>query len=185
LPWGICNYHLSVVTPYVLGIFFPLYSFFNRKSRLLRLLSNGFIVILVIFIYIYIIVPRIAKMADIKKTVTFLKDSSIKGCRGRYFFPPPFVESAYGMSVFTGIPIKYLENGTLSVGMLTDDEDNFIIFDDQGLSVRLSNVEIGKEVYRNDNWVIYKVSKSDRPPGEFREIFRENFLEKVKSLLKR
>jgi hypothetical protein len=185
LPWGLCSYHLSVVAPYVLGMFFPPYSFFNRRSDITRLLSNGFIIILVLSVFVYIIIPRISKMADIKKVVIFLKDSSIRNCSNHYFFPPPFEESAYGLSIFSEIPIRYLDKGVLSAEMLVDGEDNFIIFDDQDSSVTLSGVKINKEIYRNDNWAIYKVAKASNSKNEFKVIFKENYMEKIKSFLKR
>jgi hypothetical protein len=123
-------------------------------------------------------------MADIRKTVTFLKSFSGQNISSRYFFPPPFVESAYSMSVFTDLPIIYLEKGILSVDMLDSDMDNYIIFDDQATFIKLRGVGIGKEIYKNNNWVIYEVIKINNSQEEFGVKFQENFLEKIKSFLK-
>jgi hypothetical protein len=183
LPWGIIPYHISVTAPYAMGMFFPAYSYFNKKSRLARIAVNCLILFLVLFTFLYIIKPRISRVADVKKTVIFLKDFSAAQV-GRYFFPPPFAESAFSMSVFSGLPIKYIDNGILSANMLGDDVGNFIIFDNQDPSIELAGVDIEKEIYRNDNWIIYRVKKSENIKKKFTVIFKENFIDRIKTYLK-
>jgi len=118
-------------------------------------------------------------MADIKKTVVFLKDFSSKQAGSRYFFPPPFVESAYSISVFTGLPVKYIDSGVLSANILGNDVGNFIIFDNQDPSIDLVDVKIDKEVYRNDNWRIYEIKKSKNPKIGFKVKFKEPLLRRL------
>jgi len=179
LPWGVLNYHIGVVAPYVLGMFFPFYYYCNRKSRLIRLSVNCLILFFVFVALVFIIKPRILMMADIKKTVVFLKDFSSKQAGSRYFFPPPFVESAYSISVFTGLPVKYIDSGVLSANILGNDVGNFIIFDNQDPSIDLVDVKIDKEVYRNDNWRIYEIKKSKNPKIGFKVKFKEPLLRRL------
>jgi hypothetical protein len=185
LPWGIINYHLSVVAPYAVGMFFPIYSYCNGKSRSVRLVINCLILFLVLITFIYIIRPRISKMADIKKTVVFLKDFSSKQIGSRYFFPPPFVESAYSMSVFTGLKIIYVEKGILSDDMLGDGVNSFLIFDDQDPSIDLAGVRVEKEIYRNDNWRVYEIRKSKNFKTRFDVKFKTNLMERFKVYFKK
>ncbi|MCX6723051.1 MAG: hypothetical protein NT094_03195 [Candidatus Staskawiczbacteria bacterium] len=183
LPWGIIPYHISATAPYAMGIFFPAYSYFNEKSRLARVAVNCLILSLVFVTFFYIIKPRISRVADVNKAAIFLKDFS-RTRAGHYFFPPPFVETAYSMSVFSGLPIKYLNKGILSDEMLGDNAGNFVIFDNQDPSIELAGVDIEKEIYRNDNWLIYRVKKSENIKKKFSVTFKENLVERLKTYLR-
>jgi len=184
LPWGIISYHISVTAPYVLGMFFPLYAYGNGKSRLARFTLNLLLCLLCLLAFLYIIKPRIVKIANIKKTVVFLKGLAKEEPGARYFFPPPYSESAYSMSVFTGQQITYVENGVLSANMLGDGIKNFLMFDDQDPVISLSGVDIQKEIYRNATWRVYAIRKAEAPEKRFKVEFNENFLEKLKTYLK-
>lgn len=184
LPWGILNYHLSVATPYVLGMFFPTYTFFNKKSMVARILVNIFIVFLTLLTFFYIIKPRISKMADIKETINFMKGLSNGDKKVLYFFPPPYSEPPYALSNFTNSEVIFLGQGTLSKEMFRDAYNNYLIFDERGTSIDLINVKVDKEVYRNNTWRIYLL-KEENYKTKFKPDFpKENFLEKIKTYLR-
>jgi hypothetical protein len=68
--------------------------------------------------------------------------------------------------------------------MLANDVENFIIFDNQDPSIELEGVSVEKAIYRNDNWIIYRIIKSGNIMKKFTVTFKSNLFDRVKTYLK-
>ncbi len=187
LPWGseaLVAYHISPTTPYIMGMFFPLYSYFNEKSRQVSPIVNCLLLFLVFSAFFYVISPRISKMADIKKTVNFLKSSSKSYPEPEFFLPPPFMESAHSLTILSGMKVNYIDSGILSFSLLGNG-NNFLILNDQAPSVVLSDIGLGDIIYQNNSWRIYRINRGEAPQEKFTTEFRRNFVDDLKDLLKK
>jgi len=146
-PWRLVNYLLSALTPYALIMFFPVYMWLNRKSKMVGSLTNACLIILVIISFSYIAVPRIAKLSDIKNVRKYILDSDISN--NVYFFPPPFSEAADSISKLTKAKVIFLDNGILTRKKLQGNKKHYLIVNDEASKVQMKGVEAGEVVYQN------------------------------------
>lgn len=186
LPWGFSNYLLSAATPYVLGMFFPVFIFLNRKSEVIKYLTNILLIFIVTIVFIFIIMPRISKMSDVEKVENFIKSFNQNNPSSVYFYPPPFYESAEAMRYFTNADIIYLANSILSKDMLKNCNCNYLIFRDEGIStaILLKDARVNKEIYRNNTWRIIQLIREDGYNKEFRLDFPQSFIASFKSFVR-
>jgi len=184
-PWGFPSYHLSVLTPFIMGMFFPLYSFLNSKSYILKILTDSFIFVLALLTLFYIWIPRISKISDIKKMEQFIVDFEADKKANVYFMSQPCMEACKTLSAITKTEIIYLEDSLLSQDKLREPAGNFMIFRDECPSVNLKDVREMEEIYKNNTWRVFSVKKERGISKEFKVGFPENFVEKVKTFLKR
>lgn len=183
-PWGFPNYHLSVLTPFIMGMFFPIYSFFNSKSLTLKIITNSLLLVIVFLTLFYIWIPRISKMSDIRKTEQFIVDFEKKQKASVYFMAYPSEEACVCLGLFTKTKTIYLRDSLLSGDKLIESADNFIIFRDECPRVYFEGVQESKEIYKNNTWKIFQVIKKDGSEKDFKVYFPENPAEKIKTFLR-
>ncbi len=184
-PWGFPNYHLSVLTPFVMGMFFPVYSILNSKSGRIKILINSLMLILVLIVLFFICFLRISKMRDIKKTEQFIVDFEKQGEENVYFMAESCMEACGMMSYFTKAKTIYLSNSVLTGDKLNEPGGNFIIFRDECPTVYLDGVKESQEVYKNRTWRIFSLNRGKGIHKRFKVNFQENAIEKIKSFLKK
>jgi len=179
-PWGFSNYLLAPLAPVVLVMLYPLYAF------VLRLTPNSLkwapVFILVLFsscAISFIVIPRISKMADKRKVVGFIKSQEGKQ-RANYFFPRPFEEQSVLIAAYTGSDINYLSSGELDSSKVIMNKNNYLLYNDECSPVKLSNVSVKSEVYRNGTWRVFQVMSKQGNSEFFKVDFPENFFEKLK-----
>lgn len=183
-PWGYPNYHLSVAAPYALGMGFPLYFWINKKSKINSFISNIFLILLVFISFFFIIIPRISKMAGIKKTEEFIMSFNLNNYGNKYFLPFSCMEATDALKYFTKANITYLADGILSDKILKDVPQNYLICRDECWRVSLIGVVVDKEIYQNKTWKIFHILKRQGNLKEFKANFSENFIGKVKTYLR-
>lgn len=179
LPWGLHSYLLSAVGPLALGAFFPLYAWIIRKGGLWKIGINVLIAVAVCFVFVGNNIPSISRMGDIGRTIRFIKENNNERM-GRYFFPPPYQESALATGNYTKKDIVYCDDGFIRSGMLLPDGENYAVFADLFPSVELSGVELGDEVYANGTWKVFRVIRSDDHQGTVRIGFAKTLVQKLK-----
>lgn len=183
-PWGFPNYHLSVLTPFIMGMFFPFYSFMNSRSLLLKILANSFLLVVILLVLFFIWFPRISKISDIKRTEQFIMDFQNGHSKSIYFMASPCMEACAALGEFTKIKTTYLNDSLLSSDKLIESTSNFIIFRDECPRVYFDGVQELKEIYNNNTWKIFSVNKKEGIKKEFKVYFPENPMEKIKTFLK-
>lgn len=124
-------------------------------------------------------------MSDIKKTEQFIIGFEKERSAGTYFMAPPCMEACDHLGYITKTKIIYLYDSLLSGDELIEPANNFMIFRDECPSVNFEGVQELKEVYRNNTWKIFSVIKRQGIRKEFKVIFTENWLEKIKTFLRR
>lgn len=179
LPWGLINYLLGPVTPFALGIFFPVYSSLKRRLNKFNLsyLPGTVIILLTCLVLTQIIIPRINKMAEIKdveEEIPILKNNSTNP---RFYFPPYYSETCFALSKFTNTEIVYLPDAVLDSTMLSEG-DNYLIYRDECSSINLKNVKIEKTIFENKTWKIFQIGKSNNK-GMLNIKFPQTILQKV------
>lgn len=184
IPWGFPNYHLSVLSPFIMGMFFPFYSFLNSRSLILKNLTNLFLLVLVFLVLFLIWIPRISKMSDIRKTMQFITSSEKKQSASIYFMPASCNEACVTVGYITKTKTIYLNDSLLSSDRLIATTDNFIIFRDECPRVYFEGVEESREVYKNNTWKIFQVNKKEGIKKDFKAFFPENSLERIKTFLR-
>jgi hypothetical protein len=184
-PWGFPNYHLSILTPFVMGMFFPVYSVLNSKSRKIKILINTLMLMLVLIILFFVCFLRISKIRDIKETEQFIVNFEKSGKKNTYFMGNPCMEACDMLGIFTKTKTVYLNNAVLAAGRLDEAGGNFIIFRDECPTVYLDGVKESQEVYKNRSWRIFSLNRADGVHKRFKANFPENAIEKIKSFLKK
>ena len=184
VPWGYPNYHLSVLSPFIMGMLFPVYSFLNSRSLSSKILVNSFLIIIVFVLLFTIWFPRISKISDIKKVEQFIVDLEKKGDSNVYFMAQPCMEACDSLGSFTKTKTIYLNDSLLSGEKLIKSSNNLMIFRDECPKVYFDGVQESKEIYRNDTWRIFQVEKKAGVKKEFEVYFSENIIEKIKTFLK-
>lgn len=184
IPWGFPNYHLSVLSPFIMGILFPFYSFLNSRSLILRILTNSFLLVIVFLVLSFIWIPRISKMSDIRKTEQFIVIFEKKQSSSIYFMPSSCNEACNTLGYITKTKTIYLSDSLLSSDRLIATADNFIIFRDECPRAYFEGVEESKEIYKNNTWKIFQVNKKDGIKKDFKAYFPENSIEKIKTFLR-
>lgn len=186
VPWGYPNYHLSVLAPFIAGMFFPLYSFINSKKSAVKILLN-FSIIFVAFLSLFFIwFPRVSKISDVKKVEQFIVDFEKNKPTDSVYFMAQLAEEACGViGEVTNTKTVYLHDSVLSQDRLAAASDNFMIFRDECPRVYFDGVEETREIYRNNTWSIFQVGKRAGVRKEFRINFSQNPMERVKSFFKK
>ncbi len=185
LPWGFPNYHLSVLSPFIMGMFFPLYSFLNSKSLFLKTLVNSVLLVFVLFVLFFIWIPRISKISDIKKTVQFITEFEKKNNTNVYFMGPHCGEACVGIGYFTGAKTIYLTDSLLPSHRLIESANNFVIFRDECPTVYFDGVQESKDIYKNNTWKIIQVNRKEGVNKEFNVYFPVNPIEKIKDFFRK
>ncbi|MCK5579845.1 MAG: hypothetical protein KAJ18_01080 [Candidatus Omnitrophica bacterium] len=184
IPWGSQTYLLPPVTPFVLGLFFPVYAWFNRKHMITRVLANGVLIVLLGFVFTGIINPRISKVGDIAKAERFIKEKTRTGEASRYFFPPPFEESFHALIYFTKQDIVYLGDRQLRKEMLRADGKNYLLVNDACTAIQLKDVRPEKEIFANGTWRIMRLVQADGEEAPFLLEFPKTCMQKLKQKIK-
>lgn len=184
-PWGYPTYHLSVLAPLIMGMFFPVYSFLNSRSLSFKVLSNSILLSVVLLVLLFICFPRISKMSDIEKTEQFIVDFGKKQNGSAYFMSQPCAEACDALTYFSNAKVIYLNDSMLSSDKLISSTHNYIIFRDECPRVRLKGVRESMEIYSNNTWKILSINREDGIDEEFKVDFVQNFLEKIKTFLKK
>ncbi len=184
LPWGFPNYHLSCLTPYLLGLFFPAYLWFCRRQSLSLAVNVIIIPMLVTMVFFYVGIPRIQKMAEIKHVESFIKALAVKNPQSFYFLPPPCAEATGAIKYFTGVDTTYLSEGKLSKKFLSDRYQNYLVVRDECSVVALENVKVEEEGYRSNTWRIVRVSGKDGYSAVYKADFSENISRKIITYLR-
>ena len=185
LPWGFSNYLLAPLAPMAMGMLYPIYALISKLHKRLSQTGRVSIVIVSFLALFFIVVPRISKMGDIRKIIDYMSVAVEKEPMAKYFFPPPFPESANAIRGFTGGNIIYLNEGVLAEGMLSERSKNYLIFGDECSKIKLKDVAIGNELYRNNTWRLFLVEKGIDNKLNFYIDFPKNFLQKFKDYLKK
>lgn len=179
-PWALVNYLLAPAAPFIFGMFYPVYLSnlaVAAKSKY-HYWPNAAIIILTFLFFAQIIVPRISKVAEIRKAVGEIVSLKEHYPGAKFFFPPPFDETRSAISNYSQTPIEYLSDRDLSGDQLTS-PDNFLIFRDECDNIRLSDVFLTEPVYANTTWRIFRI---DHRPGHSEETdikFQKTFLQKI------
>ena len=184
-PWGFPNYHLSVLTPFVMGMLFPVYSALNSKSPKIRIFVNSSMLILVLLVLFFICFLRISKMSDIKKTEQFIVGLEKQGKGNVYFMAAPCMEACEALNYFTAAKTIYLSDSVLTGAKLNEPGGNFMIFRDECPAVYLEGAKESQEVYKNRSWRIFSLNKEKGAAKKLKVDFQENAVEKIKSFLRR
>lgn len=177
-PWKFVNYLLAPLAPMVVILLFPVCLWGLRANGWLRRSTLGLVTVGIVGVLVLVIVPRVSKMADKQETVAAVRDLGGQGS-ARFFFPPPFSESAHALGGFSGQEVTYLERGVLSKTELGR-AGNYLIVSDQCGSVELEDVMVGEEVYRNGTWRIFRVRAQDGQHRAFAVEFRRSVLYRLK-----
>lgn len=183
-PWGYPNYHLSVLTPFIMGMLFPFYIFLNSRSPVLKILSDSALFAAVLLVLFLVWFPRISKISDIKKAEQFIVDFKKDGLARAYFMPQPGEEACMVLGKFTKTNTIYLGDSLLSADKLVMSADNLIIFRDECPKAYFDGVQESEMVYKNNTWKIFLVHKKEGIKKEFKVFFPENSVERLKNLLK-
>lgn len=181
-PWHFASYLLSALTPYALIMFFPVYIWLNNKNSVLKNLTNICLILLVTISFLFIAIPRISKLTDIKNVEKFISNSNEN--TNVYFFPPPFSEAAEAISRITKAKIIFLHEGQLTSEKLQSNKEYYLIVNDEVLAVKLDRVAAGKRVYQNNTWEVFHLVRNNQSNEVFKVDFPENPVEKFKSLLR-
>jgi len=184
LPWGFPNYHLSCLTPYLWGLFFPVYLWFCRRQYLSVVVNGIIIPILVMMVFFYVGFPRIQRMAEIKQVEGFIKALTADNPRSFYFLPPPCVEAAGAIKYFTGADVRYLAAGKLSRDLLSGGNRNYLVTRDECPRATLENVKADEDVYSGNTWRIARVSGKDGYSAAYKADFGENIFRKIITYLR-
>ncbi|TAM37170.1 hypothetical protein EPN54_05220 [bacterium] len=184
-PWGFPNYHLSVLTPFVMGMLFPVYSILNSKSPKIKILINSLMLVLVLLVLFFICFLRISKMRDIKKTEQFIVGLERQSKGNVYFMAAPCMEACGALNYFTNAQTVYLNDSVLTAGKLNEPGGNLMIFRDECPQVDLEGVKESQEVYKNRTWRIFSLAREKGSAKRLKVDFQENAIEKIKSFLKK
>ncbi len=162
LPWGTISYQMGPVTPFALGMFFPVYSSLKRRLGKFNLnyLPGAIVILLVSLVLTQVIIPRISKMAEIKDVEAKISSLKKTDKNPRFYFPPYYSETCFALSEFTDTDIVYLSDAVLDGKMLSDGS-NYLIYRDECSNINLNGVAIKETVYENNTWRIFLIKKSD------------------------
>lgn len=162
LPWGVISYLLGPVTPFALGMFFPVYFLLKQRLSRLRLgyLPAVAIILLTSVVLMQIIFPRINKIAEIRHVEEEILLLKKKSAGSRFYFPPYYSETCFALSKFTDTPIVYLASAVLDSTMLSKG-DNYLIYRDECSKISLKGVKIEKAVFENKTWKIFLIKKAN------------------------
>lgn len=181
LPWGVVSYLMAPLAPFIMIMFYPIFRFGCRLHKMIKVVFVGGVVVLAYLIFGFVDMPRIEKMANIKKAVEAIQQVDQLRSNSRFFYPPGYIESAGTMKHYTQTDMIYVEDGTLDVTMITDEGPNYLIFEDQSRSIQLEDVRVGDQVYENSTWMVFEVLFEYDFRGRHQVEFSENFFEKMKT----
>jgi hypothetical protein len=136
----------------------------------------------VMLVLAQVIIPRISKMADKRKVVEAVRTIE-QHSPGRFFYPPPFEETAQSLEGFSSAKVIY--TGRIDPGLLDAKGENYLVINDEAGPIMLEGVGIGKEVYRNGTWVVWTLTTRPGVRQEFRLSLPKNMLQKIKDLVVR
>jgi len=124
-------------------------------------------------------------MSEIARVEKFMLAHASPGFPHRYFFPPPYEESANALRGFTSEEIIFLKDGELTGDMLDAQGSNFLIVNDQCSFIHVSGVRLEKKVFINGTWEIRKVI-ADKTMGKnlYGAQFHLNFVQKIKKWIR-
>lgn len=185
LPWGLPNYILAPLSPFIFSMFYLVFFLLGNLQKKMKWYMSLCIICSSFLVLFYVIVPRISKMSDIKKIIAYLSLVEYKNPKGKYFFAPPFQESAEAMAKFANIEVIYLSQGVLDVNVLDEKRENYLIFGEDCTKIILQNVWIGKELYSNNTWKTFLIKKNVGNITEFYASFPKNFLQNIKDRIKK
>lgn len=184
-PWGFPNYHLSILAPLVMGIFFPTYVTLTNKSKTTKFIVNVLIVSMALAACFFIGSPRIAKMGQKKEIVHFLKKHHKENLQSIYLGSPPLYEATLALEHFSGANTFYLNEGTLSRQELMPDLTHYLVFSDESSPLLLDGVNVGAQIYASDTWRIFEIKAQEGYNGTFNVAFKKNLLQEIVAFLRR
>lgn len=179
LPWGFPNYHIALMAPHLFGLFFLIYLWACRWKFLSISINVVIIPALVAMSFIYVGIPRIQKISEIKLVENFLKESKLKSPQDLYFLPSPCAEASGAIQYFTGVNIKYLDDRKLPKDLLSDRSQSYLVLRDECPKVVLENVKVKEEIYKSNTWNIFYISREDGHNEIYEGDFQKNILQKM------
>lgn len=182
-PVGFITYHLSIFTPFIIGIFGWFYYFIAKNIVQAKYLAAFVIIFLSLLSVFYIFAPRISKISDIKYTVNFIKSANSRH-PSNFLLPPPCEEATPSLGYLSGADATYLEKGVLQDCYLKSGFNNYLVLRDECSQVNLEDVKIDTLAYQNNTWKIYSVVKSKGEKYFIKPEFKENPIEIIKTKLK-
>jgi len=183
-PMGFRNYYLAPIAPSMMLTIYPIYMFIGARSVVRRGAFQIVLIILISLVLIFIIIPRISKMGEIKKVVSAIASIQNKNLTTKFFIGPPFYETACMLQLHTNAGIEYLISGLIDENMLQDKARNYIIFEDRCSSLEFHDVAIEDEVYHNDTWRIFSLTEAAGKSLVFKPVFDRNFMQRIKDWIK-
>jgi len=160
-PYSFSNYFLAPLSPFIFGLFYPGYIFLKKvlEQSKLKLLPQSVILILVFLTLFQIIIPRISKIADVRKVAAEIAELKAKDSNSQFYFPPPFFESRDALKYFSGTDIRYLRGALLENRMIGGDH-NYLIVRDACTNLQLRGVTLGSAVFDSNTFKIFEVLPS-------------------------
>lgn len=184
IPWGGQTYLQCALSPLIFSLGVPIFLLGCSRQNFFRYLFPGLLTILVFLVVFMIAIPRIRKMAEKGYVVQFLKDQSLSQGGKRYFYPPPFLETAFALKGFSGEDVVYLKDG-LNKEMLLEDGENFLLYDDQARPIALKDISVKKPIYESHTWKVYPIEFLEGAHSDVTSDFPQNFLQVLKQTIKR
>lgn len=183
-PVGFINYQLTPVAPFLLMTCYPVYALIGSRGRVWRKTINGILMVLISIVLFFIIVPRISKMGDTKKIVSAVVSLGRDRLPAKFFMGPPFHETATVMQAYIHADIAYLSTGLLDQDSLNDQAVNYIIFEDRCSSVVLRDVAVVKEVYSNETWKVFSLTRALGKNMVLEPVFKRNLIQRLSDVIK-
>jgi len=184
-PWGFPTYIYSPLTPYIMGIFFPLYVWLNNKTKVIKVVTNVMLVFLVSIACVAIIIPRIARMGDLRRAVEFITEFSGNNPGSVYFYPTPFPESAGSMKKLTQAEIILIAGGNLNKKLAGKPDSAYLLIENWCNPVTLQDVRVDELIYDGNTWKIFRLIAEDGYQEKFKVKFPQNIAQKTKNYFKR
>ena len=151
LPWGFPNYMLAPLAMIVIFSAAPALTLTNHW-RHGPVVKNAIVIILAFSAAVYIVIPRINKMADKRKIAEEVQLLARMNPEAVFFYPGGMEETYNALQAFSGVTITYLRDNTLPAERLGTKAPAFLLQNDENGTVQATGITADRIVYRNSTW---------------------------------
>jgi hypothetical protein len=179
IPWGGQTYLQCALSPLIFATGVPVFIFLCNQNRFVKWATLSLFVVLIGSIVTGVIYPRIRKMAEKGYVVDFLRNHARNNQNAQFFYPPPFMETAFALKGFSGQDVVYADKG-ITLKTLSREKENYLLFDDQAGKLRLKGVRAETPIYKSHTWRVYPLVRDEGHTQVIDGDFNFNMMQKIK-----
>ncbi|NTV30115.1 MAG: hypothetical protein HGA80_08560 [Candidatus Omnitrophica bacterium] len=184
LPWGFPTYILPPLAVFFIASATGIFQAGDRWTTL-RYVKRALLTALAFLTALFFILPQIEKMADKHKLVEAVRQLHAANPTAAFFYPAPYSETATSIQIFSGAPVTYLINGSLTPDRLAVSATGYLLINDECWPAGLRGISPAATVYSSSTWKIYSLKTEPGYQADFKEYPKRNPLQRLTALIKK